>query len=257
MYLQAVRDHKVERTQAIMIGDQILTDILGANRAGIDAIWVRPMSTHEFIGTKLVNRMIERVVRMFLYKHLEKAEGAEEVPFLPLIGPFKYKVVRQFAKFTVVGGSSFIIDAGLHYVLMFVISVGGVQLGEVVGSWLLHQWPAVGPWLNYERVADYGSPILKIPTAGIAIVNSFIWNRKWTFKIRDRHNRHKQFVGFVVWSVLGMVLNVLILSAVNGAIPGHGKRSWAIGTAVATIVVALWNFLGQKFVLFKAKEPRL
>ena len=44
--------------EAVMVGDQMMTDVLGANRAGIDAIWVRKMEGKEFGGTR-INRLIE------------------------------------------------------------------------------------------------------------------------------------------------------------------------------------------------------
>ncbi|MFX8828789.1 HAD-IA family hydrolase, partial [Acinetobacter baumannii] len=40
MFLLALERHKLSAEQAVMIGDQLMTDVLGANRAGIDAIWV-------------------------------------------------------------------------------------------------------------------------------------------------------------------------------------------------------------------------
>jgi uncharacterized protein len=46
-------------TQMAVIGDQLFTDILGGNRAGMHTILVLPLSKTEFIGTRLV-RLIER-----------------------------------------------------------------------------------------------------------------------------------------------------------------------------------------------------
>jgi len=45
-----------------MIGDQLFTDIWGGNRCGLFTILVRPLSPHEFIGTRMVSRPLERVV---------------------------------------------------------------------------------------------------------------------------------------------------------------------------------------------------
>lgn len=43
-----------------MIGDQMFTDIWGANRLGLFTILVDPMSDHEAITTKLLQRPLER-----------------------------------------------------------------------------------------------------------------------------------------------------------------------------------------------------
>lgn len=45
-----------------MIGDQVFTDIWGGNRCGLYTILVRPMSTREFFGTRMVSRPLERIV---------------------------------------------------------------------------------------------------------------------------------------------------------------------------------------------------
>jgi len=57
MYEMALERYKKKPEDAVMIGDQIMTDVLGANRAGIDAIWVQKMEGPEFAGTK-INRLV-------------------------------------------------------------------------------------------------------------------------------------------------------------------------------------------------------
>lgn len=50
---------------AAVVGDQVLTDILGGNRSGMMTILVRPMHPYEFIGTK-VSRVVEKVILALL-----------------------------------------------------------------------------------------------------------------------------------------------------------------------------------------------
>ena len=59
--------YKPEEVAAI--GDQLLTDVLGANRMQITSILVNPMSKKDGISTNL-NRIIERMI----IKRLEKKE---------------------------------------------------------------------------------------------------------------------------------------------------------------------------------------
>lgn len=49
------------RHEAVVIGDQVLTDVLGGNLAGMYTILVEPMHPVEFIGTK-ISRLIERII---------------------------------------------------------------------------------------------------------------------------------------------------------------------------------------------------
>jgi HAD superfamily phosphatase (TIGR01668 family) len=50
-----------ELERAVVIGDQLLTDIWGGNRVGAYTILVNPIHPREFVGTK-VSRMVERVI---------------------------------------------------------------------------------------------------------------------------------------------------------------------------------------------------
>jgi uncharacterized protein len=52
-------DSTPEKT--VVIGDQLLTDIWGGNRAGMYTILVRPMHPREFVGTK-VSRLVEAFI---------------------------------------------------------------------------------------------------------------------------------------------------------------------------------------------------
>ena len=47
--------------RTVVVGDQILTDVIGGNRAGMRTILVEPMHPREFIGTKL-SRLVERLI---------------------------------------------------------------------------------------------------------------------------------------------------------------------------------------------------
>ncbi len=57
-FLAALDAMQVRPEETAMIGDQMFTDVLGANRLGIRTIMVRPLARREFVGTK-VSRLIE------------------------------------------------------------------------------------------------------------------------------------------------------------------------------------------------------
>lgn len=48
--------------EAVMIGDQILTDILGGNIAGLYTILVKPIAKKEFLTTYIINRPLEKII---------------------------------------------------------------------------------------------------------------------------------------------------------------------------------------------------
>ncbi|HEY3314283.1 MAG TPA: YqeG family HAD IIIA-type phosphatase [Bacillota bacterium] len=58
-FLRALRAMGTGPAETAVIGDQIFTDVLGANRVGLYTILVTPLSRKEFVWTRCV-RMIER-----------------------------------------------------------------------------------------------------------------------------------------------------------------------------------------------------
>lgn len=249
LYRKAMQEFGAKPSESVMIGDQLFTDILGANRSGIEAIWVRQMAPRDLITTK-VSRMGERVVRRGLYRALEP----DELPIggAAAIGLLGVPVVRQFIKFCIVGGSSTVIDKGLLWVLMFYVhSSDGGLMSTALGNWLTESMPFL---FSFAKTPDEAAvPVLNIFTAGLAILNSFVWNRRWTFKIRGKENRSVQLQKFFVVALIGFVLNVAITSVLHTMLSGGPERSLAIASLVATIAVAFWNFTGQKLWTFRHK----
>ena len=245
MYRLALIRFKAKPEEAIMVGDQLMTDILGANRAGIQAIWVQKMEGKEFAGTR-VNRMMERFFQSVIYRGLvspvdeKPASNEKELPFSERL------VTRQFVKFVIVGGSSFLIDFFVTWFLRF-----HSGMAEPLGKWLEGSIPFFD---KFKTPEDAAIPIFVAVAASLAIVNSFIWNRLWTFEIRGKEQRLSQFRRFVLISVIGLVLNVLITSGLNNILPGHRQYSLAIAKVVAAGIVAFWNFAGQRYYAFKPQE---
>ena len=65
-YLKIMKMYKYETHEIAAIGDQLLTDIFGANRMGITSILISPIGEYEKFGTK-INRFFEK----FIYHHLK------------------------------------------------------------------------------------------------------------------------------------------------------------------------------------------
>lgn len=61
-YAKAAALLGASKSETLMIGDQLLTDILGANLAGMDAVLLKPISLAREFRWTYVNRRIERVI---------------------------------------------------------------------------------------------------------------------------------------------------------------------------------------------------
>jgi HAD superfamily phosphatase (TIGR01668 family) len=72
-YHRAMELMNTAQDTTFFVGDQIFTDIWGANRAGITSMLVRPIAKHEEIQIVL-KRYLERIV-LFFYKRYLKKQG--------------------------------------------------------------------------------------------------------------------------------------------------------------------------------------
>ncbi len=71
-FLKAMGKMELSTKEVAVVGDQLFTDILGGNRLGLYTIWVKPLSTQEFIGTKITRRVEKLTVRLLRHKGLLK-----------------------------------------------------------------------------------------------------------------------------------------------------------------------------------------
>lgn len=243
MYVLALEKYGKRAEDAVMIGDQLLTDVLGANRAGIDAVWIKPVAKREFIGTRLVSRNIERVIGKFLFDYVEGPAGSSA-------GLFRSDLFKQIVKFCFVGGSSFVIDYCIKMTLRFAVPYGDGLMSEALGKWLVENMSLVFAFAAHDPVQAAVVPI-SIVAAGTAIVNSFIWNRRWTFRIVGKEDRAAQFGKFLVVSLVGLGLNTVLTTLFALVIPGGEKMSFRIAIVLAAAVTAFWNFTGQRLYAFK------
>lgn len=165
--------------------------------------------------------------------------------------------------------------AGMPVALAFLFSFG-VWLGRFLSRWFpfMHQFgkfAAVG-FLNFS--IDFGVLNLLIFVSGFnaglafsafkalsflaANVNSYLWNKFWTFRAGGEGNYAGEYSRFLTVSLVGLGINVGIASLVVNLIGpqfGIGPTLWANLGAVAGAALGLvWNFVGYKFIVFRKVE---
>lgn len=156
-------------------------------------------------------------------------------PILSLIGLYAlYKIslvwrpfVFQFGKFFVVGGLNTFLDLGI---LNFLILITNVTEG-------------------------YLFSIFKAVSFVITVVNSYFWNKLWTF-----NKREGSFILFFLVVTGSFLINVGIASFMVNVI-GHPEnispKMWDNIAALSSLFIVLsWNFLGMKFIVFKKSAPK-
>src|SRR3989344_9645258 len=143
----------------------------------------------------------------------------------------KFVTLFQGAKFLLVGGLNTFMDLG---VLNLLIAASGITAG-------------------------IGFSVFKGFSFLIAVANSYLWNKYWTFRGKtmeqDFVEQGKEFAQFLVVSGIGFFLNVgsasLVVNFINPQF-GLSERAWpTVGALVGTLVVMTWNFLGYKLIVFR------
>jgi HAD superfamily phosphatase (TIGR01668 family) len=236
MFRLALLKFQCAPSEAIMIGDQLVTDIFGANRSGIDAIWVEKMEGPEFKGTA-VNRAIEGFLKTQIYKALilgKEGTGGPEVQERTLL--------KQLSRFVVVGGTSFVID----YVVKLIIMRFTV-LGLAIGGTL--QGTFVQEVIRSSEPLKLASPVAGLIAWSIATVNSLIFNRSWTFEAVGKAPRATQIKKFFLVTTIAALLNISLFTFFYRIIPGESVFTSHVLSAG---IVAVWNFLGQRYFAFRA-----
>jgi len=250
MYRLALIKFQCKASEAVMIGDQMMTDILGANRAGIDAIWVRQIGHKEFGGTKF-NRFIERLLTSAIYAAL--VTPLDEQPGTPeeeAAKPVREKtIVHQIIRFGMVGATAFVVDYIVRKILLDVVKFEGHPASESVGHWLRTDFPQI--FQNAASDQKAAAPIAFGIASLIAMTVSFFLNRKWTFEVRGKEQRMKQARRFYAISIGGYFINLAISATVFNKLPSTLTGALLISSLCGAAVGAVWNFLGSRYYAFK------
>lgn len=176
-----------------------------------------------FIFSNLALKLPIPVVIFVPLLALLSALGIGAGYLLSKIRPFFF----QLAKFGLIGVANTVVDLGIYNLFIY--------LSDVSSGYLI--------------------VVFKSFSVLAAIINSYVWNKFWSFEKKEVHNVGEEFTQFLMVSLVGLLLNVGITAfVVNviGAPAGVAEKTWAnVGGLTASILVLTWNFIGYKFFVFK------
>jgi len=149
----------------------------------------------------------------------------------------KISIVWQLAKFIVIGVLNTVVDLGFLSLLTFMMkSYFDIDSKD---AFLL----GVTFYSLYKGLSFI-----------VANVNSYYWNKYWTFQGNDKKTS-SEIIQFFIVSLIGFFINIATASYVFGSINpigGLNSDQWGlIGAAVGSIAGLLWNFVGYKLWVFK------
>ena len=123
------------------------------------------------------------------------------------------QLVAQFAKFGVVGLIAFFIDYGLLILLTEVFDV------------------------NYLVSATISFTV--------SVIFNYLASMRYVFTHKEDMSRQREFVIFVVLSVIGLIINDAMMWAGVELL----SINYMLVKIIATAVVAIWNFVTRKIFL--------
>lgn len=97
--------------------------------------------------------------------------------------------------------------------------------------------------------------VFKALSFGAAVINSYLWNKYWTFEKKETKVGAGEFSKFFSIALGGLFIHISVGSLVVNIIgPQFGipEKIWAnIGAIFAVVCGFLWDFFGYKFFVFK------
>ena len=133
----------------------------------------------------------------------------------------------EFSKFAVVG----VLNSGVDFgILNFLMLITAVSSG--------------GGFLAFKSVS-----------VTLGVLNSYLWNKYWTFKTSNSADARREFISFMVVTLIAVGVNVAgadVIVNVIGAPAGFSTKLWAnIGAISGAGLTLVTNFFGYKFFGFK------
>jgi len=168
------------------------------------------------------------------------------IPFFIIAVPFglaiahlvskKIAIIWQLGKFGVTGVLNVLVDMGTLSLMTFAFRT----------YFSIDSKAAIFGALSFLTFYS----IFKSISFIIANINSYLWNKHWTFN--QESGKKTEFIQFFIVSIVGFVINVLVASLVFKSIAGFSAdQAGLIGAAMGSIIGLVWNFLGYKFIVFK------
>lgn len=198
------------------------------------------LNKNDFIYSAIIGEVVA-LIFLGISKNIELPLPRSLTFFLPLILPLlsmtglfvtallarKIPLLLQIAKFILVGMSNTFIDLGF---LNLFIWLSGISLGL---------------WFSMFKALSFS----------LSVVNSYLWNKFWTFQKKETGVGAREFSKFYIIAGIGFLVNVGVASLIVnvwGPQFGLSGKVWAnIGGLVAVLLTAAWNFSGYKFIVFK------
>lgn len=125
------------------------------------------------------------------------------------------KLMKQIIRFAAVGGSAFVIDYGILFVLNSFLGMNHLVASTISFS--------------------------------VSVIYNYVLSTLWVFDVNEEQSKSQQLTVFMVLSVIGLAINEFIMWICVDNL----KMMVMVGKIIATAVVMVYNFITRKIYLEK------
>lgn len=129
-----------------------------------------------------------------------------------------------FLKFCVVGTLNTLIDVGVLQVLLWMTGID----------------PTTSPLLFLFVLIAFVT----------AVINGFVLNKYWTFRMRARKNTARQFIKFLITNIIGLGLTMMLMFLFVQLM----QWDTIISKLMTSALILIWNFLATKHWTFRERR---
>lgn len=150
------------------------------------------------------------------------------------------RYIKELIKYGLVGIVGLIIDMGIYYLL-----VDQYAVEYAASSFFSGLLSFFGIGLSLRTIDILISSII---SSTLAIINNFILNSYFTFKVTDK--KFRRFSSFFGVAAIGMVVSTVLLTLFIDVL-NIGEMP---AKAIAVLIVAMMQFVINKFFTFRQKN---
>ena len=153
------------------------------------------------------------------------------------------KNTQQFSKFIVIGCSNFLVSFAV-----FFLFYNYLPLSDALFNFLGATGVSLQAAIHGTGAASLDATLANIIGYSAGILNSFTWNKLWTFKAQ--YETVRQFKRFLLLNLACLLLSSACLFLFTDLLEWPYMPVWLITMTAITMV----NFIGSKHWVFRPKE---
>jgi putative flippase GtrA len=145
-------------------------------------------------------------------------------------------LVKEFGRYLIVGGASFLVDWGTLFLTYNYVFSGMAGRQVTAGTLVLGSWQLI--------LATAAGFIL-------GLIFNYIFSLLWVFQSARQQNKGKTVGAFVIFAVIGIIGLLLTEVGMEFGVRWVGQSYYMVVKIFVAGVVLIWNYVARKILIFK------